>query len=98
LGDFPELWTKFVEEYVDLYNNFLDYHTKAADARVVPTFYFRFEDIITDPYPVLKELFEFLYGVENIEGTYLDKRIKNTLFKGAQAYVPRKGGINKNQD
>ena len=98
LTDFPELWNKFVTEYVDLYNNFLDYHMKAADAHNVPTYYFRFEDLITDPYPVLKELFEFLYGVENIEGTYLDQRIKKVLFKGAQAYVPRKGGINKNQD
>jgi hypothetical protein len=98
LNDFPELWNGFLNEFSDIYPNFLDYHMTAADRKIIPTYYYRFEDLVTDPYPVLKELFEFLFGVENIEGTYLDKRIKQVLFKGAQAYVPRKGGINKNMD
>lgn len=82
LDDFPESWQLFVKEFADLYENFLDYHRTAADRKVIPTYYFRFEDLTTDPYPVLKEMFEFLFGVENIDGTYLEHRIKTAAGLG----------------
>lgn len=101
LKDFPELWDLFVRDFADLYPNFLDYHVQAAEKKVLPTYYFRFEDLTTDPYPVLKEMFEFLFGVENIEGTYLDQRIKTAVGLGnavSTLYQPRKAGIDRNRD
>jgi hypothetical protein len=49
----------------------------------------------------LKAIFEFCFGVESIEGTYLEKRLKKVLDMGSSAtmaYKPRKAGMNKNLD
>ena len=44
-------------------------------SETIPTFYVRFEDMRTDPATVLCEVFRFLFEVESIEGTVLEKRI-----------------------
>ena len=65
----------------------------------MPVFFFRFEDMTSDPYPVFKKMFEFIFGVETIEGTFIDHRIRKVLEVGkskAQVYKPRSAGINKN--
>ena len=36
----------------------------------------KFEDLIHDPIPILKELFSFIFDVDSIEGTVLEKRIE----------------------
>jgi hypothetical protein len=59
-----------------LYKNFLDYWTKFADSKQLPVYFFRFEDLVTEPYNVLSEILEFMLGVESIEGTYIEKRLK----------------------
>ena len=60
----------------------------------------RFEDIISDPYTHLKRMFEFILGVEDIEGTYIDHRIKEVLKnkESSVVYKPRTAAIFKNLD
>ena len=44
-------------------------------ARVLPTYFMRYEDLKINPVPVLKELFCFLLDVTSIEGTVVEKRL-----------------------
>ena len=44
-------------------------------SETIPTFYVRFEDLRTEPEKVLGDVFRFLYEVESIKGTVLEKRI-----------------------
>ena len=38
-------------------------------AKQIPTYIVRYEDLLTDPEPILDELFRFLLDVDSIEGT-----------------------------
>jgi hypothetical protein len=74
---------------------------KAAEEKLCPIHFVRFEDLITNPYPVLKAMFEFVMDVESIDGTYLDYRIRkaaNPELKASVLYKPRAGAIDKNRD
>ena len=64
-----------------------------------PVYFFRFEDILTNPEAELRNLFKFILGVESIDGTVVEQRIKDVMAMGAkknQTYKPRQGGTNKN--
>ena len=37
----------------------------------VPLFYYRYEDLVTNPKKLLEEIFCFALGVESVEGTYI---------------------------
>ena len=66
--EFPEWWAEFakaVAEHMrynhdEIVNNF---------AKQIPTYIVRYEDLLTDPEPILDELFRFLLDVDSIEGT-----------------------------
>ena len=45
---------------------------------------------------MLKEIFQFTFNVDSIEGTYLEKRIESAILKEKKFYKPREGQINKN--
>lgn len=79
------MWDQFTFDFADLYKHWHDYWVEALEKNEFPVFYFRFEDLITDPYPVSMDLFAFILGVESIEGTYIDHRIKQKLAKGAES-------------
>ena len=48
----------------------------------VPTYYLRYEDLVLNPEPVLRELFRFLLEVPSIDGTVIEKRIVDYCEKG----------------
>ena len=50
---------------------------------VIPTYFIRYEDMVLNPEPVLLELFAFLFAVDSIEGTLIEKRIKDYVAKGS---------------
>jgi len=39
----------------------------------------RFEDVINDKEKLLKEAYSFMLGVDNIEGTFLEEKIRSIL-------------------
>ena len=71
----------------------------------MPIYFFRFEDVMTDPEPELKTILSLALGVhpETLsEDLYLLSRIREVVGSGTQGnilYTPRgEGGINKNLD
>ena len=73
--DFPEQWNSFLTQHypvlVRTHENMINEFGKA-----VPTYIMRYEDLRTDPEPVLREAFKFLLDVESIDGTIVEERIK----------------------
>lgn len=51
----------------------------------LPTFFVRYEDLVKDPKPVLEDLFKFILEQDSLEGTFIEKRIKETVEKGEKA-------------
>ena len=73
----PEFWATWVELIGGAIADDHDMTIKHLDSisASIPTYVVRFEDLITDPAPVVKEMFRFLLDVPSIEGTVLEKRI-----------------------
>ena len=62
-------------------------------------YFFRYEDILANPEAELRELFKFILGMESLEGTVIEQRIKDVMAMGAKknsVYKPRQGGTNRN--
>ena len=68
--DFWKKWVSFVTEMLKQ-----NHERVTRISNKVPTFYVRFEDIRTNPVPILGDVFKFLFDVPSIEGTVLEKRI-----------------------
>ena len=69
----------------------------------MPVYFFRYEDLVTDPASVLSKMFAFVLGVPDIEGTFIEKRMMEVISTGSKGntlYKPRSGGagFNKNKD
>ena len=70
-----------------------DYWMDKVRQSAVPIYFFRFEDLLQQPEVVLKNLFKFVLCSENIDGTVIEKRIKETISKGKNyLYKPRSAG------
>ena len=52
---------------------------------MIPTYIIRYEDLLVNPQPVLIELFRFLLDVPSIEGTVVEKRIKEVSNNGPES-------------
>lgn len=48
-------------------------------AKEIPTYIFRYEDLVINPEPVLHECFRFLLNVPSLEGTVVEARIKEVV-------------------
>ena len=69
-------------------------------AETRPIYFYRYEDVVTNPVKTLCELFAFILGVPTLEGTCAEARIKEVVGMGKKAslsYNPRQGGSNKNK-
>ena len=51
----------------------------------MPTYWVRYEDLVLNPQPVLIELFKFMFEVDSLEGTVVEKRILDYCAKGHTA-------------
>ena len=51
----------------------------------IPTYIFRYEDLISDPEPMMLECFRFLLDVHSIEGTIVEARIKEISRQGNES-------------
>jgi len=83
---------------------FVKYHEaiiEVAENNVVPTYFYRFEDIIPDTESQLVNIVKFIFGKSDISGTVVEQLIKDFVVdkdKG-QVYKPKSGGaFNKNLD
>ena len=79
-----------------MWKQFYLYWIQIADSGRIPVYFIRFEDLKRHPEKVLKELMQFLLEVDSIEGTYIEKRIRDSFSKEMKSYKPREGEINRN--
>ena len=78
---------------------FNDLYINAAKDKQVPVHIFRYEDLVSNPQKTLEGIFCFMLGVPSVEGTVLQKRIKDVVGKGAgvsQVYKPKNNKLNSN--
>ena len=69
----PEFWNRWVSYITEALKQNHEAVQKLAEK--LPTYFVRFEDLRTDPIPVMVEAFKFLLDVPSIEGTVIEKRI-----------------------
>ena len=81
---FPDWWDKWVKDMAEMIRFNHDYITNTLSAQI-PTYIFRYEDLVLDPEPVLLECFRFLLDVHSLEGTVVEQRIKNISQQGFAA-------------
>jgi hypothetical protein len=68
------MWKDSVEKFCKSYST---YHKVCISKEHVkiPTHYVRYEELLTDPYPVLVEIFKFILNLDDLTGTIVEKRI-----------------------
>lgn len=65
----------------------------------VPVFFIRYEDLLADSFSNLCNIFQFIFGVDSIKGTFIERRIEEVVAEGGKAntvYTPRTGNMNTN--
>ena len=95
-------WFSHVEEDAKTWALWHDYWIQKSINKEMPIYFFRYEDMITDPKSELSKIFAFSLGVPSVEGTVIEKQIIETVEGGSKKnmlYKPRQegGGINKNR-
>lgn len=83
------MFTQFYTFWVDLVNN-----------KEAPAIFIRFEDLIKNKKKNISECFKLIFGVDSIEGMYIEKRIDDVLSNAETAgriYKPRSGKTNANE-
>ena len=65
-------WNKFVTLEAELWKEFHEYWVNQD----IPVHIIRYEDILTDPEPVLKACLEFVLNVDDITGTKVHEYLK----------------------
>ena len=64
---------------MESWNGFNNHWRSIAETKQAAVHFLRFEDLLTNPLPTLTQIFEFVLGVNSIEGTYIEKRIKDAV-------------------
>ena len=92
-SEYPDLWAKYTNSVVQFTEKFVDFWQKVWNERGIPVIFVRYEDAVRDKATYLREFYSFAYGVESIEGTYLDQRIIREVEKEnfAKSYALKTG-------
>jgi len=87
-------WNDFFESEVRMWVEWHDFWLQKVKEQSIPIFFFRFEDLLVQPEPVLKDMFQFILGQEKgIGGTIIEQRIQDVIKTGKNfLYRPRSAG------
>ena len=83
--DYPKFFDWYISEVGDEYRRFYDYHLDLAKQRRIPILFLRFEDMLMDPEPQLRDIMRFLLGIDDLTGTNAERRVKEVINLGHQA-------------
>jgi len=73
--DYPEYFDQWLRTWIiPVIRDYYKRHMEGISS-IIPTYFIRYEDLITRPTEVLGELFCFLLNVPSIEGTVIEQRI-----------------------
>ena len=98
--EFPSWWDEWARTVAKYIQQNHDFVVNTLSEKI-PTYIFRYEDLVTDPEPVLNECFRFILDVPSIEGTVVEKRIKEVCMQGTagkQVYEMKNSTINLNKN
>ena len=76
-------WKSFQRDCTHGYRIWFEYWLNVAETTNKPVYFFRFEDILSQPEVELRNLFAFILGIEDLTGTVIEKRIKDVMAMGA---------------
>ena len=77
-------WLDFQRRSTTAYKLWFRYWIQVAETTDKPVYFFRFEDILANPERELRELFKFILGMDNLDGTVIEQRIKDVMAMGAK--------------
>lgn len=93
LDDLKKYWDPFFESDVLSWAKWHAYWIDIAKQKKVPIYFFRFEDLLLNPEPVLKDMFKYILLEENIDKSVIEKRIQDVINTGKNfLYKPRSAG------
>ncbi|CDW71074.1 fbox domain containing protein [Stylonychia lemnae] len=93
-------FTKFLQSNLIAYQQYVKQLQEESLEQGVPFYYVRYEDLLVKPQETLEELFKYMLGVENIEGTLIQQQIVKAvkkMNKGKTIYKIQQIGINKHR-
>lgn len=94
---FGKLWEEHVTLDIKAFNRWVSHWIGVAESKKLPVIFVRFEDLLNDLENQLQMIFKFLLGMDSVEGTVIEQRIKHALVANSKVgYKPRSGGINSN--
>ena len=92
---FSNIWKNYVEAELKVWR---DFHKFWLDSKI-PVHIVRYEDLVSDPSPILNELMKFVLNVKTLKGTRVESYIKLATNQPApQKYNPRNGKAYSNRD
>lgn len=69
-------WSMFFANEVKMWVEWHDFWMNKVREGKTPIFFFRFEDLLVQPEPVLKDMFQFILGEETgVDGSIIEQRI-----------------------
>ena len=93
--EMKDLWDRFLVARVELLKNFFSRWQERM--KEMPVYCYRFEDLISDQRKEMAGIYQFMLGLESIEGTFIEKRIKDQISQNDEnsgIYKPRSGKFN----
>ena len=67
-----EFWKNFQRRCTESWHTWHNYWVDMAKSTNKPIYFFRFEDVLANPRKELRNLMQFVLGVESIEGTVME--------------------------
>jgi len=81
----PQFTDAFIKTICNQVNDFFAHIYSCYKDKKVPIHFIRFEELRSNPKPVLDNLFKFLLNVDSLEGTVAEARINEVLDLGHEA-------------
>lgn len=92
--EFAQKWDMYVRQEITVWNEFHMYWLNTG----IPVFLVSYEELSSNPEPILKKLLEFVLNVDDITGTTVHQYLKQAVKEEPpKVYTPREGKINSNR-
>jgi hypothetical protein len=80
-----DYWQDFQQVCAKTWGKWHKVWLERASNPKTPIYFFRFEDVLADPLTELTNLYKFMLGMESLEGTVIEQRIKEVVGMGKDA-------------
>lgn len=77
--DYPNFFAWWIKNCCENVNKWMLQMMNDAKFREVPMLFIRFEDLVSNPEPELYNLMRFILGIQDLNGTNAERRIKEVI-------------------